>query len=124
MVKAKFFCPISNNLMIVFNTGECKLRTIFSKTPVSMKIFASFSSNFPRRDNIWQNIQLFASFYRFRISRFVLERVIIIMRKNNKQRQLFQKYFIFSAIFPKTGVQIILRPYISSRNSEDYSLPE
>ena len=47
-----FFCPISINL-IVFNTGECKLRIIFSKTPLSMKKFASFSSNFPGRDNIW-----------------------------------------------------------------------
>ena len=38
MVKAKFFGPISNNLMIVFNTGDCKLRTIFSKTPLRANV--------------------------------------------------------------------------------------
>ena len=89
MVKAEFFCPISNNL-IVFNTGERKLRTIFSKTPLSMKKFALFSSNFPggiifgRKFN-YLRVFIVVEF----ISRFVLERVIYYAEKNKKQKQIF-----------------------------------
>ena len=90
MVKAKFFCPISNNL-IVFNTGDCKLRTIFSKTPLGMKKFASFSSNFPGGGIIFGKIFNYLRVFivvEF-ISRFVLERVVYYAEKNNKQKQIF-----------------------------------
>ena len=51
--KSRVFFALYLDYLIVFNTGECKLMTIFSKTPLRMKTFASFSSNFPGRDNIW-----------------------------------------------------------------------
>ena len=89
MVKAKFFCPL-NNYFFVFNTGDCKLRTIFSKTPLSMKKFASFSSNFPGGiifGKIFNYLRVFIV-VEF-ISRFVLERVVYYAEKNNKQKQIF-----------------------------------
>ena len=58
------------------------------------------------------------------LSRFVLERVIYYAEKITSKSKYLKGFLIFSAILPKTGVQIILRPYLSSRNSEDYSLPE
>ena len=94
MVKAKFFCPISNNL-IVFNTGERKLRTIFSKTPLSMKKFASFSSNFPGGiifGKIFNYLRVFIV-VEF-ISRFVLERVIYYAEKITSKSK-YLKVFSF-----------------------------
>ena len=124
MVKAKFFCPISNNL-IVFNTGERKLRTIFSKTPLSMKKFASFSSNFPGGIIFGKKFNYLRVFIVVEfISRFVLERVIYYAEKIKSKSKYFKSILFLKAILPKTGVQIILRPYLSSRNSEYYSLPE
>ena len=63
----------------MFNTGERKLRTIFSKTPLSMKKFASFSSNFPGEEGkifgkIFNYLRVFIVVEFF--SRFVLERDI------------------------------------------------
>ena len=101
MVKAKFFCPISNNL-IVFNTGERKLRTIFSKTPLSMKKFASFSSNFPGGiifGKIFNYLRVFIV-VEF-ISRFVLERVIYYAEKIKSKSKYFKSILFLVQYFPK-----------------------
>ena len=102
MVKVKFFCPISNNL-IVFNTGERKLRTIFSKTPLSMKKFASFSSNFPGGGIIFGKIFNYLRVFivvEF-ISRFVLERVIYYAEKITSKSKYFKSILFLVQYFPK-----------------------
>ena len=102
MVKAKFFWPISNNL-IVFNTGEPKLRTIFSKTPLSMKKSASFSSNFPGGiifGKIFNYLRVFIV-VEF-ISRFGVERVVYYAEKITSKSKYFNKCILFLVqYFPK-----------------------
>ena len=103
MVKAKFFCPISNNL-IVFNTGERKLRTIFSKTPLSMKKFALLSSNFPGGGGI-----IFGKIFNYLrvfivvefISRFVLEHVVYYAEKITSKSKYFKSILFLVPYFPK-----------------------
>ena len=73
--------------MIVFNTGDCKLRTIFSKTPLSMKKFASFSSNFPGGIIFGKILNYLRVFIVVEfISRFVLERVIYYAETREDKR--------------------------------------
>ena len=47
--KSKVFLP----WLYLIISSWCKLMTIFSKTALSLKKFAPFSSNLPGRDNIW-----------------------------------------------------------------------
>ena len=88
----------------MFNTGELKLRTIFSKTPLSMKKFASFSSNFPGEEG-----KIFGKIFNYLrvfivvefISRFVLERVIYYAEKITSKSKYFKSILFLEQYFPK-----------------------